>query len=263
MSSKVKFERRSQRPSSAFTDAERRAFALAEEVHGLAVGFVDAAVAEVVFEGEEDPKVYGLALLFRSISNFQGALTMARDDQAVESKTLIRSCVENLFLINQLLKHGAGYVKTMRSHEAAGRISLGESGLKHLVVAESPLGKTIRGRIKRERLNSPKKLAVSDTAKGEIERLYPVYAMLAHDSAHASISALRRHYGHGEKGLRTVEVVPPFRPGERLEAVDMACNVVLGACEGVNLILGGTSQSDAVRSLVERQLSDHEIADLG
>jgi hypothetical protein len=169
---KAKFAPRSPRPSSAFTDAERRAFALAEEAHGLAVGIVDAAIAEVAFEGEEDPKVYGLALLCRSISNFRGALTMARDDQAVESKTLIRSCVENLFLINQLLKHGAVYVKTMRSHEAAGRISLGESGLKHLVVAESPLGKTIRGRIKRERLNSPKKLVVSDTAKGEIERLY-------------------------------------------------------------------------------------------
>jgi hypothetical protein len=75
---KAKFAPRGPRPSSAFTDAERRAFALAEEVHGLAVGIVDAAIAEVVFEDEEDPKVYGLARLCRSISNFQGPLTMAR-----------------------------------------------------------------------------------------------------------------------------------------------------------------------------------------
>jgi hypothetical protein len=111
----------------------------------LAVGIVDAAIAEVVFEGEGDPKVYGLTLLCRSISNFRGALTMARHDQAVESLTLVRSCCENLFLIDQLLKHGAGFVKTMRSDGAAGRISIGQSALKHLGVAESPLGKTFAG----------------------------------------------------------------------------------------------------------------------
>ena len=81
---KAKFAPRSLRPPSAFTEAEKRAFAFAEEVHGLAAGIVDAAIAEVVFEGERDPKVYGLALLCRSVSNFQGALTMARLDRAVE-----------------------------------------------------------------------------------------------------------------------------------------------------------------------------------
>ena len=70
---------------SAFTEAERQALAFAEEVGGLAVGIVGAAIAEVVFEREADPKLYGLALLCRLISNFQGALTMARLDQAVSS----------------------------------------------------------------------------------------------------------------------------------------------------------------------------------
>jgi hypothetical protein len=162
----------------------------------FAVGIVDAAIAEVVFEGNEDPKVYGFALLCRSISNFEGALTMARLDQAVESRTLVRSCFENLFLVDQLIKGGAGFVKTMRSHEAANRISLGESSLKHPGVAESPQGKTVRERIKRERaeFQKPSKLAVSDTAKGDIEKMYPAYAMLSLDAAHASVTALRRHY---------------------------------------------------------------------
>jgi hypothetical protein len=43
---------------SAFTEAERQAFAFAEEVGGLAVRIVGAAVAEVVFEREADPKLY-------------------------------------------------------------------------------------------------------------------------------------------------------------------------------------------------------------
>ena len=195
-SPKAKFAPRSPRPPSAFTEAERHAFAFAEEVLGLAVGIVDAAIAEIAFDGNGDPKVYGLALLCRSISNFQGALTMARLDQAVECRTLVRSCFENLFLVGQLCKHGAGYVKTMRSHEAASKISIGKLTLKHPGVAESPEGKTIRGLIKRERAEFPKpeKLTVSDTAKGEIEKMYPAYAMLAHDAAHASVTALKRHF---------------------------------------------------------------------
>ena len=41
---------------SAFAEAERQAFAFAEEVGGLAGRIVGAAVAEVVFECEADPE---------------------------------------------------------------------------------------------------------------------------------------------------------------------------------------------------------------
>ena len=237
---------------SAFTEAERHALAFAEEVRGLAVGIVDAAIAEVVFEGERDPKIYGLALLCRSISNFQGAMTMVRLDQAVEARMLVRSCFENMFLVDKLLKHGAAYVQTMRSHDAASRISIGEKTLKRPGFAESPAGKTVRGLIKRQRaeFTKPTKLTVSDTAKGEIEKMYPAYGLLSHDAAHASVKALGRHYR--DTGPLAVEVVPPFKPKERLETLGMACNVVLGACVGVNELLGGTSQNDAVRALFER-----------
>jgi hypothetical protein len=253
-SPKAKFAPRSPRPPSALTEAERHAFAFAEEVRGLAVGIVDAAIAEVVFEGERDPKVYGLALLCRSISNFQGALAMARLDYAVESRTLVRLCFENLFRVHQLRQHGAEFVNAMRSDESANRVSLGETTLKHPGVADSPQGRTVRGLIKRERVEFPKpsKLKVSDTAKGEIEKIYLAYAMLSHDVAHASVTALKRHYRQGEKGLRIVEVVPPFKLRERLATLDMACDAVLGACIGVSHILGGTSQNDAVRALFQR-----------
>jgi Family of unknown function (DUF5677) len=259
----AKFAPRSPRPPSALTDAESRAFAFAEEIRELATGIVDAAIAEVVFEDERDPKLYGLALFCRSISNFQGAITMARLDQAVECRTLVRSCFENLFLIDKLLKNGAGFVKTMRSHEAASRISIGESALKRPGLAQSPQGKSIRERIKRERVEFPKPewLTVSNTAKGEIASMYSAYAMLAHDAAHASVTALKRHFRCGENGLRTVEVVPSFKPGERLKTLDMACNAVIGACAAVSLILGGTSQSDALRALADRfKRQDHRAA---
>jgi hypothetical protein len=84
-------------PGSTLSAVEERAFAFAEEILKQAAAFIGAAVAEVVFDANADPKLYGLALLCRSISNFQGALTMARHNQAVECRTLVRSCIENFF----------------------------------------------------------------------------------------------------------------------------------------------------------------------
>jgi uncharacterized protein DUF5677 len=239
----------------AFTEAESRALAFAEEVRRLADGFVKAAVAEAVFGDETDGKVYGFALLCRSISNFQGALTMARLDQAVECRTLVRSCIENLFLVDQLLENGAGFAKIMRSDAAARGISMGERTLKQPGAAESPAGKTLRGEIKSQRAEFPRPSrlgTVSDMAKGDIEVVYPSYAVLSHDAAHASVIALRRHYPQGGTGPLAVEIVPPFTPGERLQTLGMACHVVISACAGVSELLGGTSQDGAVRALFER-----------
>ena len=134
----------------------------------------------------------------------------------------------------------------MRSHDAASRISIGEKTLKRPGFAESPAGKIVRGFIKSQRaeFTKPSKLTVSDTAKGEIEKMYPAYGLLSHDAAHASVKALGRHYRQARTGAPTVEVVPPFKPKERLETLGMACNVVLGACVGVNELLGGTSQNE-------------------
>jgi hypothetical protein len=230
---------------------EKRAFVFAEEVLTRVVAFAEAASAEITFKKNDDPKLFGLALLCRSISSFEGALMMARHDRAVECRTLIRLCFENLFLVDKLRLDGAAAVKAMQSHEAASRISVGEAILKH-GVADSPQGKTIRKLIKSEHGKSPKKLRVSDTAKGEIEKAYPAYALLSHDAAHASITALERHLPLDHSRRLTVDVVPPFKPGERLVTLDIACEALLGVCLGVGAMLGGTSQDDAVGVLWKR-----------
>ena len=242
----------------AFTEADSRALAFADEVHRLADRVAKAAVAKVVFGDETDGKVYGFALLCRSISNFQGALTMARLDQAMECRTLVRSCFENLFLINKLLENGAGFAKKMLSDAAARGPLMGERALKQPGAAESPAGKTLRGAIKSQRAEfpNPGRLGtVSDMAEGEMEVMSSSYAMLSHDAAHPSVIALRRHYPQGETGPLPVEIVPPFTPGELLLTLGMACHVILTACVGVSELLGGTSQDGAVRALYERYQS--------
>jgi hypothetical protein len=86
-------------PGESFSDVILRSVPATRK---QAAALVDAAFAQVVFKDNKDPKLYGLALLCRSISNFQMAVTMARRDQAVECLTLVRSCWENLFLVHQL-----------------------------------------------------------------------------------------------------------------------------------------------------------------
>jgi hypothetical protein len=79
-SAKIRFAKRDPPARPSLTSDERRAFIFARQVLALANAIVDAAVEEVTFDGNRDPKVIGLALLCRSISNFQGALAMARNN---------------------------------------------------------------------------------------------------------------------------------------------------------------------------------------
>jgi hypothetical protein len=106
--------------SLRLTAKEERAFALAEDVLKLANELVDAAVAVLDIERDRrNAQSYGIALLCRSISNFQGSLTMARDNQAVECLTLIRSCFENMLLVVGLCEQGADFVEAMRAANVA------------------------------------------------------------------------------------------------------------------------------------------------
>jgi hypothetical protein len=68
---KLSRRRRTERPS--WSAEEVRAVAFARKALKLATDLVDTAVAEVAFSGGRDPKILGLALLCRSISNCQGA----------------------------------------------------------------------------------------------------------------------------------------------------------------------------------------------
>ena len=254
----VKLARRRHTERPRWSAEEVRALEFAKKVLKLASGLVDTAIAEVAFNGVRDPRVIGLALLCRSISNCQGALAMARDNQAIESRALVRLCLENLFIVEQLCARGSEVVSEMRSHNAARRISLGESELKgEPGVADSEEGKTIRDQIKalRAEFPKPRSLSVSDTAKGILAHVYRSYLLLSHDAAHPSIDALRRHSRrmreHNRQTL-TMHLCPPFRQGERQKTLDLACFALLGVCVGVNQLFEGTSQSNAIKNLFEQ-----------
>jgi hypothetical protein len=77
--------------------------------------------------------------------------------------------------------------------------------------------------------------------------------MLSHDAAHgSSITALERHFRQVHSGFLTVNIVPAFKQGELLQTLDWACDALLGVCLGVSLLLGGTSQTNALRAIWEQ-----------
>lgn len=96
-------------------------------------------------------------------------------------------------------------------------------------------------------------MSVSDSAKGHLEHAYVDYGMLSHGAVHPTVDVLRRHFRVSREGGRQIaQIVPPFKQKERLATIDMACEALFGVCVGVNELLEGTSQNDALRALVEQ-----------
>ena len=176
----------------------------------------------------------GASYSCRSITNFRGALVLARNDQPVESRTLVRLIFENFFFVAALCDHGLDFVKEMRSDEAANRKTLGELSLKGLSedAKDGEHAQIIRTQIRRllTEFPKPKKFgSVSAVAAATVARhAYLSYAVLSMD-AHPSITTLRRHFEwelEGDTRFLTLNVVPRFTEKERLATVDEACNAL-------------------------------------
>lgn len=243
------------------TPAEDAAFAFGQELLNFAIDLVAAAPAPpITSESPRNPAVVGLTLLCRSITNFRGALLLARDDQPVESRALVRMIFENFFFVAALCDHGADFVKRMRSDEAANRKTLGELSFKGLT-DEGKHGEhaqIIRTQIRSLLTEFPKPKKFSSVSAVAAETVanhaYLSYAVLSMDT-HPSITTLRRHFQwelEGDTRFLTLNVVPPFTEKERLGTINEACSALFGVCVAVNQLFGGTPKNDALREFFDR-----------
>jgi hypothetical protein len=215
----------------------------------------------ITAQSRRDPKIIGLTLLCRSITNFRAVLVLLRinNPHVVESRTLARMIFENFFFLAALWERGADFVRDMRSDNAANRKALGEFALKKLDPSDKdgPHGFTIRTQIKRllTEFPKPQKFGVKGVAAATVaDTAYLSYSMLSMD-AHPSITSLRRHLQwetEGDTHHLTLNVVPTFKPDERLKTLHEACVALFGVCITINQLLGGTAKSDALRDLFQR-----------
>ena len=123
---------------------------------------------------------------------------MARENQAMECLTLVRSCFENMLLVAGLCERGAEFVKDMRSDNAANLKALGKlvKLARPDVVGDTTYIKFVDGQVQRFLAEyaekKPEKLSLGKPK--QFFSAYRKYRALSHDPAHASLSALARHF---------------------------------------------------------------------
>jgi Family of unknown function (DUF5677) len=245
-----------------WTPEEEGAFAFAQELLAFALELAQAPeLPPITSESPRDPKLVGLTLLCRSITNFRAMLVLVRVNppNVVESRTVARLLFENFFFLAALCEKGADFVRAMRSDEAANRKALGEFAFKKLADEDKGTSHSlvIRTQIRKllDEFPKPTKFSVKGVAAETVaDTAYLSYAVLSMD-AHPSVTSLRRHLQwepEGDTHHLTLTVVPAFAPKERYETIHEACVAFIGICIAFNQLLGSTAKSDALRGLFER-----------
>ena len=209
---------------------------------------VTACELTVTARGMLDPKVLVHLLLCRTISNFEGMLLLAKHRLPVEARTLARCCVENMFFAGGLHEQGDAFADRMKADDDAGRqqrLKFAQSTSDIFDSLEPEMQSAVAdflGRATKSNLLSPK----SASAVGAFKSAYLAYSQFSGDAAHASLTALARHWRRAED--RTVEVVvrPAVSQAELDQTLIFAGMAVLGLLGVVDEMFGHVAPSGAL-----------------
>ena len=203
-----------------------------------------------------DPKVLAIMLMSRTLSNFRGVFTLIENGLVVEARILVRCCFENTFWIAGLHAQGDKFVRKMLQDEMRSRQVRGELALSKKTSLLEKVEKRLREQLRSINKKWPdaKSLNPKDVAlSGLLRDGYLIYSQLSADAAHPTVTSLHRHVGHSEKdGEALIDVVPTPKDEEVTMTWDWACNAMLGACVGVNEILGGTPTGQKLGQIADR-----------
>jgi hypothetical protein len=243
-------------------DAEcTKAIEYSERLMSTAIDVVGAAKVELSQDWARDPKIVGLTILCRSISNFRAAMLLVQQRHVMEARALGRCLYENLLWMGALRQRGVDFVQDMLKDEAFNRQSLGELTLrlskKHGADVSSPDSLTLRSIIKGigKKFPEPKKLNASKTAaEGAVETAYVEYARLSLDGVHCSVTALGRHLSRKQIAKNRTELVVSVEArtsdAEILSTILHSCRALMGVAVGANEILGFTIVSAQLGAMV-------------
>jgi hypothetical protein len=147
--------------------------------------------------------VVGIALLMRTLSNFQGTILMAERGMTAEAGTLARCCFENAVFLGTLRREGDNFLTEM---QMADRYSV-KAMARWLVRVPDRLEHTPRGAKQRlEGLISEIKQQIPGFERAEFKALadragladaYVNYAVLSREAAHPSAQSLDRYFIRG------------------------------------------------------------------
>ena len=235
-----------------------RAIEYAQRLLDASIAVVGTSRIQLNERWARDPKVVALTLLCRSISNFRAAVRLVQQEQVMEARTLVRLLYENLLWLGALRERGFPFVQDMIADDMHNRKALAELTMKitgkHGADVSDGGALKLRSFINELGLQSTKKLRADKiAAEGPVEPLYVEYTRLSLDAAHCSVTALGRHLSSERTATKTelmVSVIPKTPPKEVLSTVVHACRALMGAAIGANELVGFTSVSDKLSTLV-------------
>jgi Family of unknown function (DUF5677) len=209
-------------------------------------------------KGSVNPKVVAATLLIRTTSNFKGAIALARLGMIVETRTLTRCCVENLFWLAKLEAEGDSFLKEVGFDEVRSSQKRAQFILDKSIAVEEATQTRLRETFAKLSKAWPeaKLLNPKGVAKGsQIESFYLLYRQLSADAAHPSLTALFRYLLREEEtGKRGIDVRPVPRSGEMASTVHVACITLIGACAAFDEIVG-TVSGRAIKGFLDKFLA--------
>jgi hypothetical protein len=225
-----------------------------------AMSLLDAAKVELVEDWARDPKIVGLAILCRSMSNFRAAMFLVQEGHAMEARALNRGLYENALWMAGLRERGSAFVEEMRKDEAFNRKSLGqltlENSKKRGGDLSSPdsqrlcelLKETAKGFPNAQKI-TPGKISGDEA----IRSFYVEYMRLSLDGVHCSITALGRHLAMERVSEDQTEVIVNLEPRtsdhEARSVIFHLSNALLAVALGANEILGFTTASEQLSTV--------------
>jgi Family of unknown function (DUF5677) len=232
---------------------------LADSIGQIGYDILGGRPVTITAKGFADPKVLAIMLMSRTLSNFRGVFALIERGLVVEARVLVRCCFENAFWIAGLHADGDRFAREMLQAEMRSRRVRGEWVLSTTAELSEEVEKRLRDQLRMIKKKWPdaKSLNPKDVALGGLLRDgYLIYSQLSADAAHPTVTSLHRHVGRSESdGEKLIEVVPEPSQEETVKTWDWACNAVLGACVGVNKILGGTPAGMKLGPVADRYQS--------
>ncbi len=212
------------------------------------------------------PETIALALLSRTISNFNAAMTLLHTDIIMEARAIVRCMFENQLWIGALIEKKSKFVDEMLSDEAFNRTALGKvtMELSHRHGADmnsegAEKLRTVLRQIAKDFQRRKKLSTLAVASQSALELSYVPYLRVSHDALHCSVTALARHLSReGKNGtLRFyLNAHPNSEPGEKRQTILLACSALIGAAIGANQILGGTPAGPHLTNLTDEFISN-------
>jgi hypothetical protein len=207
----------------------------AKRLYDAGLSIIEEADKMSVGSSSKDPKVLALALLCRTLSNFNGAVVMVDARMIVEARTLTRCCFENLLWLAELVEKGDAFVEEMVKDEVSSQQARGKMVLSwsDRLENQAPYADGLRTKLEEMKDKHPKAKAIRFGDLGKDNRIadsYLWFRQLSSDAAHPSLTSLSRYMTKQPNNVLMLSIQPEMNEKEAEDTLQYATQALIGVC---------------------------------